>query len=55
MTIIIIIMGLVKGGPQLVKKRKRKKKPAPWGYPVLGRSRKRNKFSDNLTLRRLSK
>ncbi|QHO20336.1 hypothetical protein S245_037409 [Arachis hypogaea] len=45
-------IGVVKGGPQLVEK-----KPAtPWGYPALGRrSRKRNKYSDNLILRRRSK
>ncbi|KAC9242323.1 hypothetical protein E3N88_46148 [Mikania micrantha] len=34
----------------------RKKPPTPWGYPALGtRSRKRNKYSDNLILRRRSK
>ncbi|KAG6723169.1 hypothetical protein I3842_03G195900 [Carya illinoinensis] len=33
-----------------------RKKPAiPWGYPALGRSRKRNKYSDDLILRRRSK
>ncbi|KAL5555602.1 hypothetical protein UlMin_037838 [Ulmus minor] len=37
-----------------LRKRPIKKKPAtPWGYPSLGRrSRKRNKYSDNLILRR---
>ncbi|KAG5629811.1 hypothetical protein H5410_001528 [Solanum commersonii] len=31
----------------------RKKPTTPWGYPALGRrSRKRNKYSDNLILRR---
>ncbi|XLU48639.1 hypothetical protein S245_043453, partial [Arachis hypogaea] len=31
----------------------RKKPATPWGYPALGRrSRKRNKYSDNLILRR---
>ncbi|KAJ9128887.1 hypothetical protein P3X46_034369 [Hevea brasiliensis] len=34
----------------------RKKPATPWGYPALGRrSRKRNKYSDNLILRRRSK
>nr|UEX92000.1 ribosomal protein L2 [Trientalis europaea] len=34
----------------------RKKPTTPWGYPALGRrSRKRNKYSDNLILRRRSK
>nr|YP_010142134.1 ribosomal protein L2 [Muntingia calabura]QQK92379.1 ribosomal protein L2 [Muntingia calabura] len=34
----------------------RKKPSTPWGYPALGRrSRKRNKYSDNLILRRRSK
>nr|YP_010831897.1 ribosomal protein L2 [Caragana brachypoda]WFG50955.1 ribosomal protein L2 [Caragana brachypoda] len=34
----------------------RKKPVTPWGYPALGRrSRKRNKYSDNLILRRRSK
>ncbi|MFS8016451.1 50S ribosomal protein L2-A [Helianthus anomalus] len=34
----------------------RKKATTPWGYPALGkRSRKRNKYSDNLILRRRSK
>ncbi|KAK8310682.1 hypothetical protein V6Z11_D02G199400 [Gossypium hirsutum] len=34
----------------------RKKPKTPWGYPTLGRrSRKRNKYSDNLILRRRSK
>ncbi|KAK4599419.1 hypothetical protein RGQ29_009465 [Quercus rubra] len=34
----------------------RKKPATPWGYPALGRrSRKRNKYSDNLILRRCSK
>nr|YP_010691019.1 ribosomal protein L2 [Vatica bantamensis]YP_010691036.1 ribosomal protein L2 [Vatica bantamensis]WBU93120.1 ribosomal protein L2 [Vatica bantamensis]WBU93137.1 ribosomal protein L2 [Vatica bantamensis] len=34
----------------------RKKPVTPWGYPTLGRrSRKRNKYSDNLILRRRSK
>ncbi|KAL4628576.1 hypothetical protein ACB092_05G249500 [Castanea dentata] len=34
----------------------RKKPATPWGYPALGRrSRKRNKYSDNLILRRHSK
>nr|YP_009319262.1 ribosomal protein L2 [Miconia dodecandra]YP_009319284.1 ribosomal protein L2 [Miconia dodecandra]UTM99687.1 ribosomal protein L2 [Phyllagathis sp. Lin655]APA18329.1 ribosomal protein L2 [Miconia dodecandra]APA18330.1 ribosomal protein L2 [Miconia dodecandra]UTM99709.1 ribosomal protein L2 [Phyllagathis sp. Lin655] len=34
----------------------RKKPATPWGYPALGRrSRKRNKYSDNLILRRPSK
>ncbi|KAK4721705.1 hypothetical protein R3W88_011938 [Solanum pinnatisectum] len=34
----------------------RKKPTTPWGYPTLGRrSRKRNKYSDNLILRRCSK
>ncbi|KAL7252340.1 hypothetical protein ACSBR1_007009 [Camellia fascicularis] len=34
----------------------RKKPITPWGYPALGRSsRKRNKYSDNLILRRRSK
>ncbi|KAL5560180.1 hypothetical protein UlMin_036391 [Ulmus minor] len=48
-----IPMGVVRGGPQLVGK----KKPAtPWGYPALGRrSRKRNKYSDNLILHCRSK
>nr|YP_010828174.1 ribosomal protein L2 [Santalum spicatum]WFF45192.1 ribosomal protein L2 [Santalum spicatum] len=33
----------------------RKKPTTPWGYPALGRrSRKRNKYSDNLILRRRS-
>ncbi|CAN4128520.1 unnamed protein product [Withania somnifera] len=33
-----------------------KKPTTPWGYPALGRrSRKRNKYSDNLILRRRSK
>ncbi|MBA0605718.1 hypothetical protein Godav_018262, partial [Gossypium davidsonii] len=42
-------MGVVKGVLQLVEK-----KPAtPWGYPALGRrSKERNKYSDNLILRR---
>ncbi|KAK4733665.1 hypothetical protein R3W88_007926 [Solanum pinnatisectum] len=35
---------------------RRKKPTTPWGYPALGRrSRKRNKYSDNLILRRRSK
>ncbi|CAI9262102.1 unnamed protein product [Lactuca saligna] len=34
----------------------RKQPTTPWGYPALGkRSRKRNKYSDNLILRRRSK
>nr|YP_010248948.1 ribosomal protein L2 [Ruellia brittoniana]QTT58248.1 ribosomal protein L2 [Ruellia brittoniana] len=34
----------------------RKKPTTPWGYPALGRrSRKRNKYSDNLIVRRRSK
>ncbi|MFQ6645734.1 hypothetical protein Gotur_020367 [Gossypium turneri] len=34
----------------------RKKPATPWGYPALRRrSRKRNKYSDNLILRRRSK
>nr|YP_009141575.1 ribosomal protein L2 [Lens culinaris]AGW45941.1 ribosomal protein L2 [Lens culinaris]AIL56100.1 ribosomal protein L2 [Lens culinaris] len=34
----------------------RKKPSTPWGYPALGRrTRKRNKYSDNLILRRRSK
>nr|YP_010314697.1 ribosomal protein L2 [Cissus microcarpa]YP_010314720.1 ribosomal protein L2 [Cissus microcarpa]UNA64262.1 ribosomal protein L2 [Cissus microcarpa]UNA64285.1 ribosomal protein L2 [Cissus microcarpa] len=34
----------------------RKKPTTPWGYPALGRrSRKRNKYSDNLILRRRTK
>ncbi|KAL6557707.1 60S ribosomal protein L2A [Orobanche minor] len=33
----------------------RKKPITPWGYPALGRSRKRNKYSDNLIVRRRSK
>nr|YP_010280483.1 ribosomal protein L2 [Patrinia monandra]UKG23315.1 ribosomal protein L2 [Patrinia monandra] len=34
----------------------RKKPTTPWGYPALGRrSRKKNKYSDNLILRRRSK
>ncbi|KAK9151364.1 hypothetical protein Syun_009673 [Stephania yunnanensis] len=34
----------------------RKKPTTPWGYPALGRrSRKRNKYSDSLILRRRSK
>ncbi|GAY36183.1 hypothetical protein CUMW_279450, partial [Citrus unshiu] len=34
----------------------RKRPATPWGYPALGRrSRKRNKYSDNLILRRRSK
>ena len=34
----------------------RKKPATPWGYPALGRrSRKRNKYSENLILRRRSK
>ncbi|GJV78215.1 ribosomal protein L2 [Tanacetum coccineum] len=34
----------------------RKKPTTPWGYPALGkRTRKRNKYSDNLILRRRSK
>nr|YP_010048871.1 ribosomal protein L2 [Aganope dinghuensis]QPK77244.1 ribosomal protein L2 [Aganope dinghuensis] len=34
----------------------RKKPATPWGYPALGRrNRKRNKYSDNLILRRRSK
>ncbi|KAF3648366.1 50S ribosomal protein L2, chloroplastic [Capsicum annuum] len=34
----------------------RKKPTTPWGYPTLGRrSRKRNKYSDNLILRRRCK
>nr|YP_009111522.1 ribosomal protein L2 [Erodium crassifolium]AHH24734.1 ribosomal protein L2 [Erodium crassifolium] len=34
----------------------RKKPVTPWGYPALGRrTRKRNKYSDNLILRRRSK
>nr|YP_010689215.1 ribosomal protein L2 [Exbucklandia tonkinensis]WBR74232.1 ribosomal protein L2 [Exbucklandia tonkinensis] len=34
----------------------RKRPTTPWGYPALGRrSRKRNKYSDNLILRRRSK
>ncbi|KAK8554279.1 hypothetical protein V6N12_031245 [Hibiscus sabdariffa] len=34
----------------------RKKPATPWGYPAFGRrSRKRNKYSDNLILRRCSK
>ncbi|YP_002720153.1 rpl2 (chloroplast) [Jatropha curcas] len=34
----------------------RKKPATPWGYPALGRrSRKRNKYSDNLILRRRTK
>ncbi|AES69834.1 50S ribosomal protein L2 [Medicago truncatula] len=34
----------------------RKKPSTPWGYPALGRrSRKKNKYSDNLILRRRSK
>lgn len=34
----------------------RKSPTTPWGYPALGRrSRKRNKYSDNLILRRRSK
>ncbi|TYG86053.1 hypothetical protein ES288_A13G104400v1 [Gossypium darwinii] len=34
----------------------RKKPATPWGYPALGRrSRKRNKYSDNLILRQRSK
>ena len=34
----------------------RKNPTTPWGYPALGRrSRKRNKYSDNLILRRRSK
>nr|WCO11749.1 ribosomal protein L2 [Lonicera angustifolia var. myrtillus] len=34
----------------------RKKPTTPWGYPALGkRSRKRNKYSDNLILRRRNK
>ncbi|KAK8628505.1 hypothetical protein V6N13_009092 [Hibiscus sabdariffa] len=34
----------------------RKKPATPWGYPALGRrSRKRNKYSDNLILRHRSK
>nr|YP_010832201.1 ribosomal protein L2 [Astragalus vulpinus]WFG51335.1 ribosomal protein L2 [Astragalus vulpinus]WFG51411.1 ribosomal protein L2 [Astragalus vulpinus] len=34
----------------------RKKPVTPWGYPALGRrSRKKNKYSDNLILRRRSK
>ena len=34
----------------------RKKSATPWGYPALGRrSKKRNKYSDNLILRRHSK
>uniref|UniRef100_F6GT24 NAC domain-containing protein n=1 Tax=Vitis vinifera TaxID=29760 RepID=F6GT24_VITVI len=34
----------------------RKKPTTPWGYPALGRrSRKRNKYSDNLILHRRSK
>ncbi|KAK7239728.1 hypothetical protein RIF29_43292 [Crotalaria pallida] len=34
----------------------RKKPATPWGYPALGRrSRKRNKYSDNLILRRRKK
>ncbi|AET02280.1 ribosomal protein S19 [Medicago truncatula] len=43
-------MVVVKGGPRLIKK---KKKPStPWDYPALGRrSRKKNKYSDNLILR----
>ncbi|TYH49875.1 hypothetical protein ES332_D10G166000v1 [Gossypium tomentosum] len=33
-----------------------RKKPATlWGYPALGRSRKKNKYSDNLILHRRSK
>ena len=41
-------MGLVKGGPQLVEKYP----TTPWGCPVLGRrSRKMNKYSDNLIFR----
>ena len=34
----------------------RKRPATPWGYPALGRrSRKRNKYSDNLILRRRTK
>jgi large subunit ribosomal protein L2 len=43
---------VVRGGPQL-----EEKKPATsWGYPALEkRSRKENKYSDNLILHRCSK
>jgi large subunit ribosomal protein L2 len=44
---------VVRGGPPIG----RKKKPATsWGYPALEkRSRKENKYSDNLILHRCSK